>query len=502
MSVKLPANLFILEMANNHMGDILHGIKVIRTFGEVCRKYPQFNFAFKLQYRDLDTFIHPDAKGRDDIKYVKRFSETRLSRAEFDQLIAEMRAQGFLTMSTPFDERSVDLIEEQNLDIIKIASCSFGDWPLFERIAATNKPIIASTAGARLEVIDRVISFLHHRKKDFAIMHCVGEYPTANEHMHLSQIDFLKSRYSEVRVGFSTHESPEDTDIVKIAFAKGASIFEKHVGVLTDNYQVNSYSATPDQVDAWLAAAQKTLILCGVGDTRIPFNKAEADSLRSLRRGMFAKRAIGKGKKISADDIYFAFPPEDNQYTANDFSKYAQFVATDDIQPDGAISPANSSLKDMREKVWDIVQRIKNLLSELNISVPGGIDLEISHHYGLEQFDRYGLTMMTIVNRGYCKKLLVVLPGQYHPEQYHEKKEETFQVLAGDFRLELDNVARTLVKGDVITVEPGVRHAFTSENGAVIEEISSTHFRDDSFYTDPSISGNTDRKTHLTHWMS
>ena len=111
MSATIPAPLFVLEMANNHMGDVEHGLAVIRAFGEVCRVFP-FHFAFKLQYRDLDTFIHPAAKGRDDIKYVKRFSETRLSRQDFDSLVAEIRANGFLAVATPFDEPSVDIIEQ------------------------------------------------------------------------------------------------------------------------------------------------------------------------------------------------------------------------------------------------------------------------------------------------------------------------------------------------------------------------------------------------------
>ena len=68
------------------------------------------------------------------------------------------------------------VIEGQGLYIIKDASCSFTDWPLLERIAATGRPIIASTAGASLEDIDRVVSFLMHRDKRFAILHCVGEY--------------------------------------------------------------------------------------------------------------------------------------------------------------------------------------------------------------------------------------------------------------------------------------------------------------------------------------
>ena len=55
--------------------------------------------------------------------------------------------------------------------------------------------------------------------------------------------------------------------------------------------------------------------------------------------------------------------------------------------------------------------------------------------------------------------------------------------------------------GDVVTVTRGTKHIFTSENGAVIEEISSTHYKDDSYYTDESILQNKDRKTIISYWM-
>jgi len=55
--------------------------------------------------------------------------------------------------------------------------------------------------------------------------------------------------------------------------------------------------------------------------------------------------------------------------------------------------------------------------------------------------------------------------------------------------------------GDVVTIEPGVRHKFKTETGAVIEEISTTHNLNDSFYTDPAIMENKQRKTLLTYWM-
>lgn len=500
MNATIPEPLFVLEMANNHMGDVDHGIKVIRTMGEITKKF-NFRCAFKLQYRDLDTFIHPAKKGREDIKYVKRFSETRLSREQFQQLIDEMRNNGFLTMATPFDEPSMDLIDAQNLDIVKIASCSFTDWPLLERVVCANKPIIASTAGASLDEIDKVISFFAHRNKEFAILHCVGEYPTPDDRMNLSQIDFLKARYPGVRIGFSTHESPDNSDMIKLAVAKGATVFEKHVGVATADYPLNAYSASPEQVEKWLEAAKYAYSLCGVGDRRVDTNPVESASLRSLRRGVFAKRPVKAGNVIQNDDVYFAFPPEEGQITANDWSKYVQCTASMDITVDEALDGHNTCLLDQQNKVLHIVQSVRKMLRESGIVFPGCSDLEISHHYGIDRFWEAGLTMLTVVNRAYCKKLLMLMPGQNHPEQYHRLKEETFHVLYGTVRLELDGIPQTFKPGDVVTVNPGVRHAFSSAEGTIIEEISSTHYQNDSFYTDPTVGENRNRKTLISFWM-
>lgn len=499
---RIPSNLVVFEMANNHMGDLQHGLHVIRKFGEVCRQYPEFNFAFKLQYRDLPTFIHPLKKGRDDVPYVKRFTDTRLAEDEFDALIAEMRAEKFIVMSTPFDNASVQLIEKQKLDIIKIASCSVTDWPLLEEIVLTDRPVIASTAGATIEEIDQVVSFFQHRSKDFAILHCVGEYPTADEKMNLGQIDYLKARYPDVRIGLSTHENPGNFDIVKIAVAKGADIFEKHVGVATEKYALNAYSVSPEQVDSWLRSARHAFAICGHNKDRAPVNHAEVNSLRSLRRGVFLKRDIEAGSAVTGNDVYFAFPPDEGQFTANEWSKYARYRATQKILKDQPLTHDNALRQDDRLIVREAARKVKQLLLESHITIPGGADLELSHHYGIEKFYEFGLTMLTVVNRAYCKKIIVSLPNQVHPEQHHEKKEETFHILYGELHLKLNGHMKVYHPGDVINIEPGVRHEFVSPTGAVFEEISSTHFLNDSYYTDPKIAENKDRKTFLTYWLT
>ena len=136
-----------------------------------------------------------------------------------------------------------------------------------------------------------------------------------------------------------------------------------------------------------------------------------------------------------------------------------------------------------------------------NVVVTGKSDLEISHHYGIDQFYQHGATIINLVNREYCKKLIALLPGQKHPEQYHKSKEETFHILYGDVSIILNGVKREFFKGDIITVERGTKHAFSTKKGAVVEEISSTHYRDDSFYTDPEILKNGNRKTFLSYWL-
>lgn len=73
--MKKQKPLFIFEMANNHQGKIEHGKAIIREISKVCSEFNEFKFAFKFQYRDLDTFIHPAYKNRLDIKNVKGFKK-------------------------------------------------------------------------------------------------------------------------------------------------------------------------------------------------------------------------------------------------------------------------------------------------------------------------------------------------------------------------------------------------------------------------------------------
>ena len=476
--------LFIFEMANNHQGSVEHGKTIIRAMKEAALEYENvFDFAVKFQYRDLDTFIHPDYRQRYDIKNVKRFQETRLSEAEFLELKAEAERQGMYTICTPFDETSADRIADQGYDAIKIASCSFGDWPLLERIAEKGLPVIASGAGNDMETIRNVVNFFNNRGIDLTLMHCVAEYPTRIENLQMNQLDLYRQTFPDVRIGFSTHEEPSQTLPVRIAVAKGAAVLEKHVGIAAEGSSLNAYSADPEQVRQWLMAAKDAYDACGVTGARYQPSEKERADLMALRRGVFAGCALSGTDSVDAGNSYLAFPCQPGQLTASHLSKYNRIrLKRAALEKNAPIMLSDVEISSVSDQVLQIVQELVSLLAESYVVVPAGSRCELSHHYGIERFHETGVTMIDCVNREYCKKILILLPGQNHPPHYHVQKEETFVILHGTLSITLEGTEKLFHKGDVVTVERNAVHSFSSEEGCVFEEISTTHYQNDSYY--------------------
>ncbi len=490
--------LFIFEMANNHSGSVKHAKDIIDAVSEYC-VYPEFEYAFKFQYRDLDSFIHKDYQNRLDIKNIKRFTETRLSEEQFLEIKNYCEEKGFIPICTPFDEISVDRVVKHGYRYLKIASCSCTDWPLLEKIGNTDLPIILSTAGATEEEIKNVVSFFLNRKKELSIMHCVAEYPTSVENSQLNQIDYLRSLFPEIRVGYSTHEDPNNNIAILMAVAKGATIFEKHVGVESDGITLNKYSANPEQIGIWLKNAYEAFQMCGIENERLKRTEKEEQDLRALQRGAFAKNKIIKGEFISPEKVYYAIPGTDDQVLANDMSKYKEMVALEDIEPDSAVLFSEVEVTDVRKTVENIYKDVSQMLNTAGIVLADDSTFELSHHYGLGRFYEIGTTIIECINREYCKKIIIMLPGQKNPVHKHIKKEETFQVLYGDIEINLDGNIKECHAGDIVTVEREVPHSFSSKNGGIFEEVSSTHYADDSYYEDPIIVKNTRRKTKVKY---
>src|SRR3954454_1013111 len=140
-------DLFVLEMTNNHLGRLERGIEIVRQHAQVVREN-NIRAAIKVQFRDVDSFIHDDLKCRTDIRYVRRVIETQMSKSDYSTLLAAIRDAGCIPMATPFDEASVEWCVDLDLQIIKVASADANDWQLIPRIAHSRKPVIVPVGGA------------------------------------------------------------------------------------------------------------------------------------------------------------------------------------------------------------------------------------------------------------------------------------------------------------------------------------------------------------------
>ena len=266
------------------------------------------------------------------MRYIKKTLDTRLSKADYATLVNAVRKSGCIPSATPFDEASVDLCVELGIPIIKLASSDLNDWFLIEKIAKTRKPVIASTGGSSLKDADDLVTFFANRNIPLALNHCVSLYPSKDNELEMNQIDFLKNRYPNNTIGFSTHECTDWSSSMLIAYAKGARTFERHIDIDADGVAVSPYCSMPEQIDTWFKAFHKAQEMCGnSGATkRIPPER-EIQYLDGLVRGVYAKRDLPEGYVLThekiEEDVYLAVPLQKGQISCRELMSGEMLLA-------------------------------------------------------------------------------------------------------------------------------------------------------------------------------
>ncbi len=498
-------NLFVLDLANNHFGDLKHAKKIVDDFSRVIKKF-KINACIKFQFRDLDSYIHSNFKKDKNNKFIARFTSTKLEKKELKSLFNYIKNKGIKTCCTPFDEKSIKLIEEFKFDFLKIASVSSNDWTLIERSVENNIPKIISTGGRSMSDIDKIFNFFDQKNQQFAIMHCVSIYPTAAKFSELHTITKLLQRFNnEIEIGWSTHEDPKDLFIGPIAYSLGARIFEKHIGINSKKYKLNKYSITPQLFEKYLEKMRETISIIGNEKDKI-VTTLENSTLSTLERGMYLKKDIKKGELLTNEDVYFAFPKLAGQISSSGFSlKHKHYKVLKNLKKDKPIKKSNIKIIENKKMInlTSYIHEAKAILRSNKINLGSDFDLEISHHYGINNFRKYGCFLFNCINRLYAKKIVLLFAKQKHPLHKHRLKEETFQVLSGILESTLNGRKSKLFPGDTILVRPGVWHNFRALNEpCIFEEVSTTSYSNDSIYKDSSINKlkREERKTRLNNF--
>jgi len=213
----------IAEIGINHNGDIDTAKRLISVaLAAGCD-------AVKFQKRTVSVVYSPDelAKAREnpfgptngDLKYGLEFEQE-----EYEEIDAFCKSIKLTWFASPWDEGSVDFLEQFHVPVHKIASASLTDDNLLRHVRRTGKPVILSTGMSTYAEIDHAVEVLG--KENLILMHATSTYPANYDELNLRAIPVMAERYG-VPVGYSGHETGIPTSVC--AAALGACSVERHI---------------------------------------------------------------------------------------------------------------------------------------------------------------------------------------------------------------------------------------------------------------------------------
>jgi len=296
-------NVFIVaELSGNHNGSLDTAIATIRAAKRAGAD------AIKLQTYTADT-ITIDSKTDDfkikqgtiwDGKFLYELYKEAYTPWEWhEELFKTAKDEGIICFSSPFDKTAVDLLEQLNTPIYKIASMEITDIPLIEYVASKGKPVIISTGIAAVEDIELAIDACRRKgNEQIILLKCTSSYPAPVEEANLVMIRDLAERFGVIS-GLSDHTLGIVSPIV--ATTLGAKVIEKHfilnhsIGGPDASFSLDEISFT-EMVKA-IRIAEKT-----IGEINYELTE-KMKSARVFCRSLYVVKDISAGESFTEENI-------------------------------------------------------------------------------------------------------------------------------------------------------------------------------------------------------
>lgn len=228
------------------------------------------------------------------------------------ELFSYCNEKNIIFMSTPFDEESVNMIDELGISIFKIPSGEITNKPLIQHIASKRKPIILSTGMSYLEEVEKAIGWIKEvnesiskwvNKKNpvhpLTLLHCVSNYPAAFKDVNLLAMKTMEKAFG-LPVGYSDHTMGIEIPVAGVAM--GARVIEKHF-TLNRNMEGPDHKSSlePDELKAMIEAIRNVEEAMGDGIKR-PM-ESEVNVRNIARKSLVAARDIKSGEVFTKKNI-------------------------------------------------------------------------------------------------------------------------------------------------------------------------------------------------------
>ena len=209
------------------------------------------------------------------------------------------KEEGLVCFSTPFDKTAVDLLEDLNNPIYKIASFEITDIPLIKYIASKHKPIILSTGIATEEDIKLALDTIRGEGcNDITLLKCTSAYPAPIEDANLLTMPDMKERFG-CKVGLSDHT--EGALVATAAVAMGAEVIEKHF-IIDRSIGGPDAAFSMEEPDFKAMVDSIRLVEKAKGDVYYPTDPSKIKG-RESSRSLYVAKDIKAGEIITEENV-------------------------------------------------------------------------------------------------------------------------------------------------------------------------------------------------------
>lgn len=298
----------IAEAGVNHNGDILLAKKMIDCAvkaGADVVKFQTF-FTDELVTAKAPKSIHQSLGSEEHESQYDLLKRLELSEDNFAELTEYAKEKNIIFMSTPYDLKSVDLLDKLGVPAFKIASADIVDLPLLKKAAEKNKPIILAAGMADISEIKEAIETIYLTgNRNIILLHCVSNYPPLDENINLNLIKTFKEMFKDLVVGYSDHSAGKTA--VMGAVSMGANVIERHF-TLDKNLPGPDHksSLNPEELKEMIDDIRILEKQLGNGEKNIP---AEEEEMKKIfRKSIIAKENIKMGAIIDGAMLKMARP--------------------------------------------------------------------------------------------------------------------------------------------------------------------------------------------------
>lgn len=308
--IKQGEPFFIAEAGVNHLQDwelaerLIKGAKEGGADAIKWQTYKAKELCVKdaPRFWDWDGEIKKDGSQYDSYKELDGWGEE-----EHIRLKQMCDDNDIIFMSTPFDNKSADYLEDMGMYIWKIASCDCVNYPFVEHVASKGGIVCLSTGASDIEEIEEAVLLILKHTSKLVVMHCNLKYPTEDHETNLGMIKHLKSRFGDKAIyGLSDHTMNVQTP--SFAYMLGASVFERHftidktLGKSADHW----LSVTPDELSDLIGHVKLAQTMHGKSIKEC--TDSEQRTRTNTRRSIVAYTDIKKGDVLTHENLALKRP--------------------------------------------------------------------------------------------------------------------------------------------------------------------------------------------------